>query len=203
MTKITQKWYIGLIILPIIINLLTSLFDFPVLLRNWNFTVIGTLIIIVAILIYEYHLLKNENKLLRITPKESDKKIIRKLLDILDINMFQDKICEQSCWYGYEKEAIHKTIKFCEKTQLIKYKTSDEKLNILIQDLRNAIKEFEEQATKILYSDNDSSYSPDKKTEFNVNRTKEIYPIVDEKSGIAFKKLEVLLSYLKQRNYFE
>lgn len=202
MKKITEKWYAGLILLPIITNLLTGYFDLPTLLKNWNFTIIGTLTIIIFIVAHEYYLLQTENKTLRSIPKNSDKKIVRKLLNILDVNTFQDKICEQSCWYGYEKQAIFKTIKFCEKATLIKYKTVDEKANQLIQELRQCIKEFEQQCTKILYSDGDF-YSPDKNTDFNVQRTKEIYPIADQKSAVALEKLKELLAYLKERDYME
>lgn len=202
MKTIADKWYIGLVILPVLTNILTGYLDLPTLLKNWNLTIVGTLMIIIFIIVYEYYLLRNENRILSSTPKNSDKKNVLKLLEILDINTFQDKICNQSCWYGYDKKAMYKTIKFCEKATLLKYRTADEKLNDLIQDLRNSILEFEQQCTKILYSNGDF-LSPDKNTDINVQRTKEIFPIADQKSAMAFSKLEVLLAYLKERNYLE
>jgi len=228
MKKILDKWYIGFVILPILINLLTVKLDFPTLLKNWNFTIIGTLLIISLVSIYElaklkkenknlklvpirdsfipideFNKLKKENDLLKFIPKESDKKIVTDLLETLDIIIFQDKICEQSSWYGYEKEAMHRTFEFCEKARLIKYKTADEKLNELIQSLRINLDEFHKQSSTILYSDDDITYSPDKNNPVEIERAKKIYPEIDKKSKKAFIILTELLDYLKQRNYLE
>ncbi|SIR26771.1 hypothetical protein [Maribacter ulvicola] len=203
MKKVLDRWYIGLILLPIIMNLTTAKLDLPILLKNWNFTIIGTLIITNFIAIYEFIILKKENKRLNSIPKESDKKIIKNLLKTLDVISFQDKISEQSSWYGYEKTAMQNTFDFCEKARLINYKTADEKLNNYIQELRLSLDEFHEKASRILYSDNNTSYTPDKRNEVEVKKTKEAYPEVDKKSIESFKILSELLKYLKENNYLE
>lgn len=154
-------------------------------------------------MIYEIYELKKENTFLKFKPKKSDKKIVKELLDTLDINSFQEKICEQSCWYGYEKVAIHSANNFCEKVNLLKFKTSDENLNLLLFDLKQNIDKINSLATPILFSDNENYYSPDKNSDFNIQKTKEIYPSVDEKSSEALNKLNELLTYLKKRSYLE
>jgi hypothetical protein len=203
MKKIADKWYIGLIIIPTTINLLTELLDFPTLLKSWNLTIIGTLLIANLIFIYELHSLQREYKKLKVVPKESDKKVIYKLLAILNVDDFQHKICEQHCWYGYEKDAFYKMLEFCERCKSLKFKTADNKLNTLIHSLRSSIEDFEEMASKLLFSDGDNYLSPDKNTDFNVERNKELCPIADEKSSICLQKLSELLDYLKTNNYFE
>jgi hypothetical protein len=203
MEKIFGKWYFGLVIIPIIINLLTGYFSLPDLLNNWSFTIIITLIITCFILVFEIYELKKENTSLKLKPKKSDKKIVKELLETLDIISFQDKICEQSCWYGYEKSAIHSANDFCIKVSLLKYQTSDEKLNTMLLELKQNIDLFNSLASPILFSDDQYYYSPDKNTDYNIQRTKEIYPLVDEKSKEALKKLNELLMFLKKRNYLE
>ncbi|MGB1231237.1 MAG: hypothetical protein ACPG5M_03245 [Winogradskyella sp.] len=202
MKKISDKWYIGLIILPILINLITVKLDFPTLLKNWNFTIIGTLLIINFIVIYELNKLKKECKRLNTIPKESDKLIIKDLLDTLDITLFQDKIYEQSSWYGYEKNALQRTFDFCNKTRLIKYRTANKDLNNYIQSLRISLEEFHDQASTILYSDN-HMYSPYKVCEVEVKKVREVYPEIDKKSAKSFEILTELLEYLKERNYLD
>ncbi len=199
MKKIFEKWYVGIVLLPIIINLVTAKLDLPILLQNWNFTIIGTLIITNFIAIYEYRILWKDNKNLNLIPKESDKEIIKNLLDTLDIISFQNKISEQGSWYGYNQKAMQRTFDFCEKARLIKYKTADKKLNNYIQKLRLSLDEFHDKASRILYSDNDISYTPDKRNEVEIEKTKKAYPDVDKKSGESFKILTELLEYLKER----
>jgi len=203
MKRFLEKWYMGLIILPILVNILTASLNLQTLLNNWNYTIIGTLIISNLITIYEYKRIKNENIKIKITPKKNDKRIINELLNILDPDTFQDKIAEQSCWYGYEKKAMKKVFGFCEKSRLITYKTNDSRLNKLIQSLRENLENFTEQSSKILYSDNDYSYTIDKTREHEVKRAKEVYPKIDEKTKESLRILEILLDYAKQKDYLE
>ncbi len=203
MKKIVEKWYFGLIIIPILINLFKSVLNLPDLLKNWNYTLIVTLIIICTILIYEILELKKQNNSLNFIPKNSDKKILNELIETLNIDEFQEKICEQSCWYGYEKKALNNLMAYCEKVRFLKYKTTDKKLNQILLELSVKIEDFHSLASTILYSNDEFYFSPDKSTELNYKKTEKVSPLVDEKSGKSFRKLEELLYYVKSKNYFE
>ncbi|WP_111309769.1 hypothetical protein [Confluentibacter sediminis] len=203
MKRIFEKWYIGLIVLPILINLITEYFNLSKLLQNWNFTIIGTLVIIIIILLYELNKAKKEVSSLKELPKKSDKEIIKELLKTLDINEFQSEIVEQSCWYGYRRSSINKLYEFCRKAELLKYKTADSTLNKHIGNLAISIHNFNDLASTILYGDNELTYDPDKKNPVEYEKAKRIYPKVDELSEKAFGVLTEMMKYLKTKNYLE
>ncbi|QYJ67679.1 hypothetical protein [Flavobacterium litorale] len=133
MDRILNKWYFGLIIMPILVNLLTNSIGLPELFNNWIYTTIAILIISTSILMIELYQLNQKYKVLKFTPKESDKKIVVELLETLDVDLFHEKIEEQDSWYGYNQEAIEKAIDFAKKAGLISYRTSDAKANKLTQ----------------------------------------------------------------------
>ena len=189
--------------MPILINLITEYFDSPTLLQNWDFTLIGTLTIIIIILSYE--LIKASKEILKLKelPKKSDKKIIKELLNTLDINEFQSEIVEQSCWYGYKRSSINKLYEFCRKTELLHYKTTDSTLNKYIGNLATSIHNFNDLASTILYGDNELTYDRDKKNPLEYEKAKKTYPKVDELSQKAFGILTEMMEYLKNKNYLE
>jgi len=203
MKRILEKWYIGLIILPILINLITEYFDSPTLLQNWSFTIIGTFAIIISILSYELIKANQEISKLKELPKNSDKKIIKELLNTLDINEFQNEIVEQSCWYGYKRSSINKLYEYCRKAELLQYKTADSTLNKYIKNLAISIHNFNDLASTILYGDNELTYDPDKKNPVEYEKAKKTYPKVDELSKKSFGILTEMMEYLKTKNYLE
>lgn len=203
MDKLLNKWYFGLIGIPILINLLTNTIGLPDLFKQWTVTLIATLSFLTIILTTELILLKKRIREIELQPKESDKKIIKNLLATLDIDVFHEDIKEQDSWYGYKKEAIGKTIAFAHDAGLISNKTSDKNLNQLLLDLKYAIDDFNSYSSTQLYGNGDDWYSPAKGTDFNVEKAKTAQPIMNAKADTAFNKLTSLLDYLKHKNYLE
>lgn len=202
MDKLLNKWYFGLIVIPILINILTNTLGLSDLFKEWNVTIIATLSFLIFILITEIVLISKRVKVLEFKPKESDKKIVNKLLQTLDVESFHRDIKNQNSWYGYDQEAIGKIIDFAEDAGLINNRTSDISLNTLILELKSAIDDFNLYSGTQLYG-NGKFYSPAKDTVFNIERAKKAQPIMNEKANFAFIKLSVLLDYLKRRNYLE
>lgn len=200
MNKVLNKWYFGLVIIPVLVNYLTEVIRLPTLFKNWNYTIIGILAIAVLILSFEVIRMNKVIHQFKSTPKKSDKKIVKELIEILDVDSFHDKIKEQNTWYGYEKEAIRKTFKFSEKAGLIGYRTTDKKLNKIIQDLKEAIDDFNHFCGSNVYP-NGSFYALAKDTDFNVEKAEKATPIMNEKADFAFSKLSVLMDYLRSRNF--
>ncbi len=203
MDKLLNKWYFGLIAIPILINLLTNSIGLPELFKEWTTTVIATLSFLTIVLSTELHLLSRKIRKFEFKPKESDKKIIKNLLTILDINTFHEDIKDQDSWYGYKRAAIGKTIDFAEDAGLIGNKTSDKKLNSLLLDLKNTIDDFNSYSSTQLYGNGNDWYSPAKDTDFNIVKAEKARPIMNGKAYVAFNKLTLLLDYLKHRNYLE
>ena len=106
MGKLLNKWYFGLIVIPILINLLTNSIGLPDLFKDWSMTIIATLSFVIIILSTELILLSKKIRGITFKPKKSDKKIIKKLLTTLDVNAFHEDIKDQDSWYGYKQEAI-------------------------------------------------------------------------------------------------
>lgn len=202
MDKLVNKWYFGFITLPILINLLTNTIGLPDLFKEWAITLIATLSFLTIILATELILLSRKIGEIEFDPKESDKKIIKNLLNTLDINAFHEDIKNQDGWYGYKKDTIGKAIDFAQNAGLISNRTSDLKLNKLLLNLKNAIDNFNEYSSTQLY-DNGDFYSPAKDTDFNMDKAKKAQPVMNAKAGFAFNKLTILLGYLKHKNYLE
>ena len=80
MKKIIEKWYLSLILIPIIVNLITARLNVKDFFDNWELTIISVLIILGVILIYEIYSLRKIVISLSYIPKPRDKRIINELL---------------------------------------------------------------------------------------------------------------------------
>jgi hypothetical protein len=203
MSRLFSKWYFGLIAIPLVINILTNTIGLPDLFKEWTVTLIATLSFLTIIFATELILCCRRIKEFEFKPKESDKRIIKKLLATLDIDMFHEYIKDQDSWYGYKKEAIKRTIDFAQDCGLVSNRTSDKKLNKLLLDLKNAIDNFNSYSSSQLYGNGDNWFSPAKDTDFKVEKAKKAQPIMNSKADFAFTKLTLLLDYLKLKNFLE
>ena len=201
MDKLLNKWYFGIVVIPILINLLTSKIGLPDLFREWDLTLISSLTFLTVILSTEYYILWKKHEEVLSKPKTSDKRIIRRLLNSLDVDMFQIEIKEQDSWDGYSKEAVRKTIAFSEEAGLISNQTSDKKLNSLVFNLKEAIDNFNRYSSTKLYSDHEHFYTPAKENERLRKEALEVCPIMNKKAKYAFEQLELLQDYLNKKNY--
>lgn len=200
MTKILNKWYFSLIIIPIIINVITADFKASNFIDNWKLTIIGILVISTFILIYELSQAKRIIRELKSIPDIRDKRIANELISILDVSDFEENVYRQNSWYGYSQRAIKKTIEFSEKAFSEEYKTSDEKLNKLFKKLAKSLYDFNNYAETKLYSEG-NSYNPAKENEHNLKITEEATPIMNQMTTDAFYDLQNLLQYLRKRKY--
>jgi len=88
---------------------------------------------------------------------KKDLKTINDLLNILDIKSFQEEIVMTNSWYGYNKKAIKRVLDFIEEVDLINRKTSNYKLNSLLQYFKFTLETFTNYSAKNMVS-NDMSY---------------------------------------------
>jgi hypothetical protein len=200
MKKILEKWYVSLVILPLLINIISSLINPSAILSNWQITLTITLFIIILILTYELVKLKKENIQLNSIPNAGDVKIIKKLLNTLNVTMFEQEIKKQYCWYGYPKEAFRNVSAFIDQSSLLENKTSNKQLSSMITNVRKDLIKFRHEATKVLFSNGDF-YEIDKHNPHNRKKSEEICPIVDDLSDDAFETIGKLLDFLKSKNY--
>lgn len=201
MKEILKRWYVGLIIVPTIINYLTSYVSLPDILEDWKTTIIISEFIFILILTYELYLAGKRKQIKTMTIKPNDKAIVKDLMDTLDVNLFQKEIHEVDSWYGYRRDAIRKVIEFSEKVNLISYKTTDEKLNELINDFNDSLETFTKFSAKELYGMDKDWYTPDKGSEVGLKKIEEARPIMNQMATDSFEKLKTLMKYLKDKEY--
>lgn len=197
MKKILQKWYFGLVLLPLIVNYLTQIFDSEFLTADLKNTVIFTLIITCFLLIVELKATIELSKL----PKDIDKEKIKLLLSKLDINSFQMDIYQANSMDGYLQNAIIKVIDFLENATLLQFITSDKKLNFLIQDFTQQLNVFSNYSAQHLMGNDPyfvpiNKWKPDFEEELEEETKK-----MNDLAKRSFLKLEKLMHYLRERNY--
>jgi hypothetical protein len=197
--KNSRKWYLSIFIIPIVLTYLTSYFSLPDVFKNWQYSIIVSLVLLVSILMYELRNLKKQ--LNAFVPQKSDKKIIQKLLKELDLDSFHEDIFEQNSWYGYKKEAIRKSISFTYKARLLKNRVTDSKLQTFINNFTEKLNDFHEYSSVNLYG-GDHYFIPNKDNlkEFRSlveQETKEMNRLAKE----SFIELEKLVEYTKNKLY--
>lgn len=202
MRKILDKWYISVFITPIILTYLTSYFELPFILKNWEYSIIASLIILSAILIYEIVALTKRIQLLEKTPKKTDKKIIRELLKTLNVDKFHEDIVEQDAWNGYYGESITRIIEFKEKAKLIGYMTSNQEVNMLIKNFVVSLDEFTKYSSVRVYGSGDwlipFKYNLEAHPHEKVKKeTTEMNKLTKK----SFIELEKLMEFLKKKQY--
>ena len=201
MRKLNWKWYIAVIVIPIIINYFTDTVKLSDIFNNASYIVIFCLGILVIALQYDNVTLKQNLRKINSTPNERDKKIINKLLKLLDVPSFQKEIYEQDSWNGYKIKSLDKVFDFIEQVELINNRTSDKVLNKLVEDLAGVLKKFAEYSGTHLYNDGGHYYTPDKNSEMNIKKLEMAQPVMNQMTTDAFNKLTVLLNYCRERNY--
>lgn len=202
MRKILDKWYLSMFIIPIILTYMTDYIKLPILFANWEYSIIASMTILIGILLYELSTLSNSLKIACEKPKKADKKIVRELLETLNIDKFHEEIVRQDAWNGYHREDIHRIIEFQEKAKLIGYKTSNEKVNNLLNQFLTKLDDFTE------YSSLRVSGKGDWLIPFKGNP--EIHPHekikkeTEEMNALTkkcFIELENLIKYLRDKEY--
>lgn len=189
-----------MIFIPTLLTYLTTYFKLPDIFANWEYSIITSLVLIIAILFYELNRLNKRYKLLSKRPDKRDKKIIRELLDALDLDEFQEDIYRQDAWYGYRKEAIGKSLDFKENVRLIKNKTTDLELNRLLNNFTNELQKFHEYSSVRLFG-GANYYIPNKDTEEVLEISKKQTETMNQMTAVCFEQLELLMTYLRKRKY--
>jgi ferric iron reductase protein FhuF len=202
MKKLLEKWYFSLVIIPIIINLSTSMIRLPASFEDWHYTITAMLVVLVIILIFEKSNASKEIKNIKKTPKNSDKQIVKRLFEMLQIDTFQENFHEQDSWNGYKNSAMSGMFTFEEKALNLSHKTSDDKLNKLIEELHQSVKQFFSITSKVLYS-NGGFYALDKNSDYNIKEAKEFAPKMNSQTDEVYLRLSALYDYAKQHNYLE
>lgn len=204
MKKIIDRWYISLVLLPLIINYFTDFFKI-----SGAFSITNLWLLFLAIILFigfmEYYKLYSELKYLKHIPKVNDKKIVRELLEKLDVMLFEEEISRKNSWYGYDSDAFFKTLDFVNDSRLLSYKTSDKRLNELINQFCDSLIVFHGYCSDKLFGSkigrNELEFAKESKESYEAAKTQSVE--MNRLTSIAQRKLEKLLDYLRTFNYLE
>lgn len=202
MDKILERWYFSLILVPIAINIITANTALSDFYAKWEITIIGILGITCIILCLELLKSRSQMRSLKAAPNPRDKRIVQELIQTIDVATFEKFIYEQDSWYGYSQSAIKKTTDFTDKALSEEYKTSNEKINELVEQLANTIYDFNSYAGTKLYSEG-NRYKPAKENEYNLKITEEATPIMNKQTTRAYNELKELLKYARKNRYLD
>ena len=193
---ISKRWYFSLVFLPLLVNYFSEIFSWSRLSSDWKLSVIVALSILCGLLFYELYLTRLSE------PSDSDKKIIKDLLQTINLKQFKREIYEQDSGNGYRKDAIDRTYNFVEKTEQLENRVKDESINRSFAEISKTLKEFLYLGSINLYPDSEHYYLPDKyKNPHNIEKMKKAGPEMNRLTDEAYQKLDRLISLLKRRNY--
>ena len=202
MRKFTDRWYLSMLIVPIVLTYLTDYIKLPIIFEKWEYSIIASMTILIGILLYELKSMSHSLKIARDKPKKADKIIVRKLLEILDIDKFHEEIVLQDAWNGYYRDDIHRIIEFQEKAKLIGYKTSNEEVNNLISQFVVKLDDFT-QYSSVRVSSQGGWLVPFKDNP-EIHPHEKIKKETEEMNALTqkcFSELEGLMKYLRDKDY--
>lgn len=202
MKNITERWYLSIFIIPILLTYLTDYIKLPIIFSKWEYSIIASMTILIGILLYELKTISNSLKIARDIPRKADKKIVRELLETLNIDKFHEGIVLQDAWYGYHRDDIYRILKFQEKANLIGYATSNEEVNNLIKQLLVKLDDFT-QYSSVRVSGQGDWLIPFKDNP-DIHPREKIMKETEEMNALTkkcFSELENLMIYLRDREY--
>lgn len=200
MSKLLTKWYISLVIAPIIITYLTNYFSFPLLLSDWKLSIIFSLVIFNIILAVELKIQMDKvdtNEIIIITDTETTKR----LFNVLNIKMLQEEILRKESWNGYLSDAIGNVIEYQYESRLIENRFLDKDSQIIIDNFNDVLESFTDYSSLNMYGGTHSYLIPFKYPD-NKDRAMEDSKKIDKLAKDVYKELEILITHLKKKGYW-
>lgn len=200
MSKLLTKWYISLIVAPILITYLTNYFSFPLLLNDWKLSIIFSLVIFIIILAVELKIQKDKvdaNEIIIITDTETTKR----LFNVLNIKMLQEEILRKESWNGYLSDAIGNVIDYQHESRLIENRFLDKDSQIIIDNFNDVLESFTDYSSLNMYGGTHSYLIPFKYSD-NKDKAMEDSKKIDKLAKDVYKELEILITHLKKKGYW-
>lgn len=202
MNKILSKWYISLVIAPILITYLTNHFSLPLLFSDWKLSIIFSLIIVIIILAIELKIQRDDNKSNEII-KKSDTETIRRLLGFLNLKLVQEEVLRNESWNGYPHEAIGSIIAYQHESRLLENKLIDRKLCILFDNFNDKLNAFTDFSSFHMHGSPHPDFLIPFKDPDNRDKGWEDSKKIDKLAQDVYEELEILIAYLKREGYWE
>ena len=125
-----------------------------------------------------------------------DKEVIKKLLQTLDVNNFQENIYQQNAWYGYSLESIKKTTSFVKESERISNFIAQKKSRRSVEKIRTLLKEFNQLVIEKMNTKRTSYILPKEPEKYS--QSEAIAIVLNEKTKKIFQELEKFVFYIKK-----
>ena len=127
-----------------------------------------------------------------------DKEVIKKLLQTLDVNNFQENIYQQNAWYGYSLESIKKTTSFVKESERISNFIAQKKSRRSVEKIRTLLKEFNQLVIEKMNTKRTSYILPKEPDKYS--HSEAIAIVLNEKTKKIFQELEKFVFYIKKEH---
>lgn len=203
MTRIIQRWYISIILIPIAVNLFTNTVSWCTIINNSSTTILVLSIILNIILIWEFFIYVRQNKK-KNDGFENDKTILTKLIATLNLNenetILKSTNHADSIDYNYVKDFKE----FLAQTNRLENHINDKFLNQKLSDFRQALNNYLNFVAKNMLTHTDDDFKTislppelkDRDYDLYMKRMKEL----DDSADNAYENLKQLMITLRQKN---
>lgn len=202
MSKFLSRWYVSLVIAPILVTYITNHFSLPVLLSDWKLSIIFSLLIVIVILAIELKIQRDENKSNEII-KKSDTETIRRLLRSLNLKLVQEEVLRDESWNGYPHEAIGHILEYQHESRLLENQLIDRKLLVLFGNFNDKLEAFTDFSSHRMHGSPHPDFLIPFKDPDNRDKGWEDSKKIDKLAQDVYKELEILIAHLKREGYWE
>lgn len=199
MKKVIDRWYISLIVIPTLLTYLTNYYTLPKLFSDWKVSAIFTLIMLAVILLIELKIKNEEVVKLKNTPNPSDLKAIKRLFKKLDVNAFEEDICNADAWNGYKQNSVNNITAYQYASRLTKNEILDSEIRLAFSNFNYQLEKFTD-FTRYHVSGHPAGFLVPFK-DVNQEKARADSDIMNELSSNAHTAFKKLLILLKAKNY--
>lgn len=153
-----------------------------------SFSIVSTTVGVFLIVSFEYFKRKRLSS--------EDKEVIKKLLQTLDVDNFQENIYQQNAWYGYSLESIQKTTSFVKESERISNFIAQKKSRRSVEKIRTLLKEFNQLVIEKMNTKRTSYILPKEPDKYL--QSEAIAIVLNEKTKRIFQELEKFVFYIKK-----
>ena len=203
MKLITQRWYVGLILFPCIINLFTNTISWSDIEKNPVLAYLILSLVLNVILILEFIVyFKKQNNFS--SSWENDSVIILKLLVILNLKENEEILKSSNHNDNFDYNYFQDLKSFLFQANKLENNISNKQLRIKLDNLRTALDIYLNFIAKNMSSNVNNEYQTlsvgrDLKA-INIELYQQRIKELDESANYAYKMLKEFMQYLKQTN---
>lgn len=203
MTRLIQRWYISILLIPIIVNLFTNTVSWDTLKTNPTTTFLSLSVILNVILIGELLIYMKVNQKENDT-FQNDKKVLAKLIQTLNLIDNEPILKLTNHVDKLDYKYVNNIKEFLVQTNKLENRVIDKDINMKLNNFKQALNEYLGFIGKNMVTNAEDGFKTismpyelkDRNYDLYMRRMKEL----DDSADLAYSKLKELMTTLRQRN---